>query len=516
MSIPINKLDLIGIGALNLDFIASREKVLDLEPDMIPELNSRFEHGTEIKVSDKDIDQTLAQMGAISFETFLGGSAINTIHSIAHTSRTANLGYIGIAGDAYPHDHGFIEEMELLGVDTQFVSRSDTSAGRCVSYISNGERTLLTTPGSNIEMASFLESNFEQIINYIATAKMLHLTSFFDNDTPRVLAKILLEAKNRNPWLKISFDPGCEWAKNLTEPIKAIFKLSDFVILNNHEFQMLGNYSPGKIDSHIAREIFQLCGQTSVLIVLKRYDSIKLFYKLQGRIVERFFSNKILPFDVIEDATGAGDIFAAGFLSGILVPGLELSHGVALGLRLVRCKLLAAGYSCFDRFSEIFSELINDISSTYPPEQHLAPKTTHKPDIIFIGHGHNTEWIQLEKHLKENLKLPCKSFESEPQAGKHVINILSEMLEACTFAIMVMTAEDETIEQGKRARQNVLHEIGLFQGKLGFNKVILLCQRGVEKFSNVDGLQHLEFEGSNIEKSFHDLDNVLRREHLLK
>ena len=35
-----------------------------------------------------------------------------------------------------------------------------------------------------------------------------------------------------------------------------------------------------------------------------------------------------------------------------------------------------------------------------------------------------------------------------------------------------MTGEDEHIDQTKHARENVIHEIGLFQGKLGFRKAM--------------------------------------------
>jgi predicted nucleotide-binding protein len=50
----------------------------------------------------------------------------------------------------------------------------------------------------------------------------------------------------------------------------------------------------------------------------------------------------------------------------------------------------------------------------------------------------------------------------------------------------VLTAEDETHEGRLRARQNVVHEAGLFQGKLGFTKVALILQNGVEDFSTFD------------------------------
>ena len=35
---------------------------------------------------------------------------------------------------------------------------------------------------------------------------------------------------------------------------------------------------------------------------------------------------------------------------------------------------------------------------------------------------------------------------------------------------------------------NVIHEVGLFQGRLGANKAIILLEDGCEEFSNIQGL----------------------------
>jgi predicted nucleotide-binding protein len=50
------------------------------------------------------------------------------------------------------------------------------------------------------------------------------------------------------------------------------------------------------------------------------------------------------------------------------------------------------------------------------------------------------------------------------------------------------------LEDGKlHARLNVIHEAGLFQGRLGFNKAIILLEEGCEEFSNIHGLGHIPF-----------------------
>jgi predicted nucleotide-binding protein len=86
------------------------------------------------------------------------------------------------------------------------------------------------------------------------------------------------------------------------------------------------------------------------------------------------------------------------------------------------------------------------------------------------------------------------------------------MLEASSFALLVMTGEDESKDGSRRARQNVDHEADLFQGKLGFSRAIILLEDGTEEFSNIDGLQQIRFSKGKIKESFGDVLAVLKRE----
>lgn len=135
-----------------------------------------------------------------------------------------------------------------------------------------------------------------------------------------------------------------------------------------------------------------------------------------------------------------------------------------------------------------------------------------KTPRVFIGHGGNLLWTRVRDFLEKDLHLGTVSYESEARAGVSIVPILQQMLHQATFAVLVLTAEDLTVEGSRRARQNVIHEAGLFQGMLGFERAILLLQHGVEEFSNVDGLQHIVFEGDEIERAFHEMQRALRRE----
>ncbi len=59
---------------------------------------------------------------------------------------------------------------------------------------------------------------------------------------------------------------------------------------------------------------------------------------------------------------------------------------------------------------------------------------------------------------------------------------------------------------------NVIHEVGLFQGRLGFNRAIVMLERGCEEFSNIHGLTHIPFDKGAISAAFHEVSDTLKRE----
>jgi predicted nucleotide-binding protein len=102
-----------------------------------------------------------------------------------------------------------------------------------------------------------------------------------------------------------------------------------------------------------------------------------------------------------------------------------------------------------------------------------------------------------------------------PVAGVTNIARLSEMLDAAAVALIIMTGEDLLADGDVQARMNVIHEVGLFQGRLGFTKAIVLLEEGCAEFSNIQGLGQLRFPKSNIRAIFEDIRQVLEREGLL-
>ncbi len=104
------------------------------------------------------------------------------------------------------------------------------------------------------------------------------------------------------------------------------------------------------------------------------------------------------------------------------------------------------------------------------------------------------------------------AYEVGARAGHTIRDILEEMLKSSSFAVLVMTGEDEGSDGERRARQNVIHELGLFQGRLGFARAIVLLEDGTEEFSNLHGIQQIRFGRGNIKETFGEVVATLRRE----
>jgi predicted nucleotide-binding protein len=134
---------------------------------------------------------------------------------------------------------------------------------------------------------------------------------------------------------------------------------------------------------------------------------------------------------------------------------------------------------------------------------------------VFIGHGRSPLWRELKDFIQDRLQLPWDEFNRVPVAGVTNQARLAEMLEAAAVAFMIMTAEDETAEGAMQARMNVIHEVGLFQGRLGFTKAIVVLEEGCAEFSNIQGLGQIRFPAGNIGACFEEIRSVLEREGLL-
>jgi hypothetical protein len=142
-------------------------------------------------------------------------------------------------------------------------------------------------------------------------------------------------------------------------------------------------------------------------------------------------------------------------------------------------------------------------------------KPRYMPNAVFIGHGRRADWENIRNHISKKHRVKVEEFNVSPSAGFSTVERLAEMLESASFAILVMTAEDRQKDGKRNARQNVVHEIGLFQGRLGFPRAIVVKEDGVEEFSNIKGLTYIPFKKGRIDDALAEIDRVLIREHVI-
>lgn len=152
------------------------------------------------------------------------------------------------------------------------------------------------------------------------------------------------------------------------------------------------------------------------------------------------------------------------------------------------------------------------LRTKYKMQGQTVAKTDGK---IFIGHGRSNDWHALKDFIRDRLGLDYDEFNRESPAGQSVKERLLDMLESNCFAFLVMTAEDEHADGTLHARENVIHEAGLFQGRYGFERAIMLLEEGCKEFSNIHGIVQIRFPKGKLKASFEEIRQVLEREGIL-
>lgn len=133
---------------------------------------------------------------------------------------------------------------------------------------------------------------------------------------------------------------------------------------------------------------------------------------------------------------------------------------------------------------------------------------------MFVGHGRSNEGLKLRVFSAERLCCPVDESNRVHVADCSTSERLQAMLDVAAFAFLVLTAEDEPKDGQVAARQNVVHEVGLFQGRLGLRRAIALLENGCEQFSNIQGLSQIRFPPENI-TAVEEVRATLEREGLL-
>jgi predicted nucleotide-binding protein len=146
--------------------------------------------------------------------------------------------------------------------------------------------------------------------------------------------------------------------------------------------------------------------------------------------------------------------------------------------------------------------IVNDSKTKYTDKTEQADSITasisEKGLKVFIVHGHDDLLkYELKNYIQNTLKLPEPIILSErPSHGLTIIENFEENSKDAGLVFVLLTPDDFTDEAGKRARQNVIFELGYFMGKLGrkSGKIILLYKGNLEIPSDLSGIMYIKVD----------------------
>jgi len=256
--------------------------------------NQGFEPGATFHIDYDSMSKLLADLPDSSKTA--GGGAANTarvLRSLGQKSAFAGaLGQDDVA-NFYNQDLG------NAGVSLFTLQQPGHSGIFCALIDQNSQRTIVVSPGVAASLsAAKIPAEFFQ------KACVFHVDGFLaaDPDNFRLLIQ-----RAHDYGLKISFDVG---GRRVTQANRALFveliqDYCDWVFLNEDEFHAL---SDGKLDA----SLLELAGQLACDIIVKRAQNGAVAV-CSGELLES-------PVRTIKplDATGAGDAFAAGFLTAVM------------------------------------------------------------------------------------------------------------------------------------------------------------------------------------------------------
>lgn len=236
-----------------------------------------------------------------------GGSAANTIHGLA--SLGAATGYIGKVGED-EFGEFFSNDMKANGIQP-FMLKSATDTGRAIALVTpDSERTFATFLGAAVELTDS-DLNADQFKDY----KYLHIEGYLVQNHNLMLKAAELAKAND---MKISIDMA---SFNVVEDNLDFLKdyvknYVDIIFANEEESKAF----TGKEPEDSLNELAEQCE-----IAIVKIGSKGSMVKSKGKVyrIEPFKANSI-------DTTGAGDLYASGFLYG-LVNNLPLDKCGSIG-----------------------------------------------------------------------------------------------------------------------------------------------------------------------------------------
>jgi len=278
----------LGLGNALVDLIINIEDENLLEKFQLP-------RGSMTLVDAVKASLVLEATKNLKFQVAAGGSASNTIDGLSRLG--IECGYIGKIGHD-PYGELFREEMISRHIHPRlFYGKNQT--GTAITLLSpDAERTFATYLGAAVELSA---DDLGE--NHFSGYEYLHIEGYLVQNQELITKALSMARRNG---LKISMDMA---SFNIVESHKdflvdAIKKNVDIVFANEEEARAL----TGKVPEEAIWEISHWC-EIAIVKIGKDGSWIKK-------------GNDTMKVDgiqaVLKDTTGAGDLYASGFLYGLI------------------------------------------------------------------------------------------------------------------------------------------------------------------------------------------------------
>jgi len=282
--VQVNDIEVVGLGALNIDHLHRVERILDEGEAVVKE--------------------------AVSSP---GGSAANTIYGLAKLG--VSTGFIGVVGDD-AEGEALLDDFQKVGVDTSQIRLKHgekTGSVLCLSD-SLGQRSLYVSPAANN-----LLTMDDLDIDYINQAKILHLASFADDRQLEISLDLVTKLDSS---VKVSFTPGALYAAKGLKALSSILSRTHILFINRNEMRQLTGED---IKTGAERCLNQGCRIVAVTLGkgVNLESEMETSHGTTTAYIRDAHAGYIVESDSRDnvsqvDTTGAGDAFAAGFLYGFL------------------------------------------------------------------------------------------------------------------------------------------------------------------------------------------------------
>jgi sugar/nucleoside kinase (ribokinase family) len=282
---------ILGMGNALVDILIPLENDSVLEKLALPK-------GSMQLVDLEQSSRVLSVLEGSERSLSAGGSAANTIHGLAKMG--AGAGYIGVIGEDETGGY-FVQDMINAGVEPHMI-HSNQESGKALALITpDSERTFATFLGAAIELSARHLSEGNHYAEIFRNYQYFHIEGYLiiNHD---LTESALKTARKNNMIISLDLASYNVVESNLDFLKEMVEKYVDIVFANEEEAKAF----TGKGPEEALDELSKICD----IAIVKTGANGSMIKR--GKEVHHVEAIPVKPVDT----TGAGDLYASGFLYG--------------------------------------------------------------------------------------------------------------------------------------------------------------------------------------------------------